>query len=311
MTAPVARGRALISRLPEARGKLLPDAVLAGMTWFRVGGPADVLFLPADEKDLAAFLAGTPGDVPVTVIGVGSNLLVRDGGVRGVVVRLGVGFGTIAIEGERVRAGSAALDLAVARAAEEAGLGGLEFMIGVPGTVGGGLRMNAGAYGGEFKDVLVEARALDRAGRLRTYSLAEMGFGYRHSKAADDVIFVEALFNAKPDERAAILERMVAITQSRESSQPIRTRTGGSTFRNPDPAASSGRSAWQLIDAAGARGLVRGDAQVSEQHCNFLINRGHARAADLEALGEEVRARVLSETGVSLEWEIKRIGEAA
>ncbi len=289
----------------------MPNAPLAGMTWFRVGGPADVLFLPVDADDLAAFLADAPKDVPLTVIGVGSNLLVRDGGVRGVVIRLGAALGAIAIEGECVRAGTAALDLAVARAALEAGLGGLEFMVGVPGTVGGGLRMNAGAYGGEFKDVLIEARGLDRSGVLRTLSRDEMGFTYRNSAAPSDLIFLDALFQAKPEAPAAIAARMEQITSSREASQPIRTRTSGSTFKNPDPAKTGGRSAWQLIDAAGARGLVHGDAQVSEQHCNFLINRAQARAADLEALGEEVRARVLKTTGVSLEWEIKRIGEAA
>ena len=306
------RGKRLIPHLPTPRGKLMAGAPLAGMTWFRVGGPADVLFLPADAEDLATFLPGVPSDIPVTVIGVGSNLLVRDGGVRGVVIRLGAGFGAISIEaGERVRAGAAALDMAVARAAQEAGLAGLEFMIGVPGTVGGGLRMNAGAYGGEFKDMLIDARGLDRAGKIRTFAPNDMGFAYRHSAVSDEVIFLDAVFQARRDAPDAIAERMAKITAVRESSQPIRTRTSGSTFKNPDPATTGGRGAWQLVDAAGARGLVRGDAQVSEQHCNFLINRGQASARDLEELGEEVRARVLNATGVTLQWEIKRIGEAA
>ncbi len=295
----------LIDRLPPVRGELVENAPLAPFTWFRVGGAAEVLFRPVDGDDLADFLAGTPSDIPVTVIGVGSNLLVRDGGVAGVVIRLGRGFSTIEAQaGSRLRAGAAALDVAVARAAHEAGIAGLEFYRGIPGAIGGALRMNAGAHGGETKDVLVEAMALDRQGRRHLFSNADMGFGYRHSSMPEDLIFIGAVFAGHPGEKAAIAARMEEITTAREASQPIRTRTGGSTFRNPD-----GHKAWQLIDSAGARGLMVGGAQVSEMHCNFLINTGHATAADIETLGEEVRARVKALSGVTLEWEIRRIGE--
>ncbi|MBX3496760.1 MAG: UDP-N-acetylmuramate dehydrogenase [Parvibaculum sp.] len=293
----------LIDRLPAVRGELLADAPLAQLTWFRVGGSAEVMFRPADADDLAAFLAGCPADVPVTVIGVGSNLLVRDGGVPGVVIRLGRAFMEISIEGNRVRVGTAALDVAVARAAQEAGLAGLEFYRGIPGSIGGALRMNGGAYGRETKDVLVEAVAIDRAGKRHVLTNADMKYSYRHCGAADDLIFVEAVFQGTPGDKAAIQARMDEITASREATQPIRTRTGGSTFKNPD-----GHKSWQLIDAAGCRGLKRGGAQVSELHCNFLINTGDASAADLEDLGEEVRARVKAQSGVTLEWEIRRIG---
>jgi UDP-N-acetylmuramate dehydrogenase len=298
----------LIERLPKARGRLIANASLSELTWFRVGGPADALFMPADEADLAAFLAATPPDIPVTVIGVGSNLLVRDGGVHGVVVRLGRGFSEIKLgPGHRVRAGAGALDVAVARAAADAAVAGLEFLRGIPGTVGGGLRMNAGAYGGEFKDVLIEARGLDRRGNSHTLSCAEMRFRYRGSAAPGDLIFVESLFQGRPGDAETIAKRMAEITAAREDTQPVRSRTGGSTFKNP----LEGKRAWQLIEAAGCRGLTSGDAQVSEKHCNFLINRGAAKASDLETLGEEVRKRVREKTGVALEWEIKRIGEAA
>jgi UDP-N-acetylmuramate dehydrogenase len=298
----------ILARLPRTRGKLIPNAALAELTWFRVGGPADALFMPADEDDLASFLAATPQDIAVAVVGVGSNLLVRDGGVRGVVVRLGRGFADIRVEdAHRLRAGAGALDVTVARAAADAGLAGLEFLRGIPGTVGGGLRMNAGAYGGEFKDVLIEAHALDRKGRKLTLSCADMGFRYRGCAASEGLIFVEALFQGRPGNAAEIAKRMAAITAAREDTQPIRSRTGGSTFKN----LQDGKRAWELIEAAGCRGLVIGDAQVSEKHCNFLINRGAARAADLESLGEEVRRRVREKTGISLEWEIKRLGEAA
>ncbi|MBI1238421.1 MAG: UDP-N-acetylmuramate dehydrogenase [Alphaproteobacteria bacterium] len=296
--------RALIDRLPQVRGSLRPDASLADLTWFRVGGPADILFRPADADDLAAFLAACPGDVPITVVGVGSNLLVRDGGVRGVVIRLGGGFNAITVEGTRVTAGAAALDAAVARAAAQEGVAGLEFLRGIPGSIGGGLRMNAGAYGSEFKDVLIEARAVTRGGAHVALSAKEMGFSYRHASAPSDLIFTEAVFEGVPGERAAIEARMNDVSASREATQPIRSRTGGSTFKNPD-----GKKAWQLIDAAGCRGRLRGDAQVSEMHCNFLINRGEASAEDLEGLGEDVRKAVLAQSGVALEWEIKRIGE--
>lgn len=306
MAAPREGVESLVARLPETHGRLLTRVPLAELTWFRVGGPADVLFVPADEDDLATFLAATPQDIPVTALGVGSNLLVRDGGVRGVVVRLGRGLGDIRIESDhRLRAGAAALDVAVARAAADTGIAGLEFLSGIPGTIGGGLCMNAGAYSCEFKDILISARALDRQGRPTTLGHSEMGFSYRDSAAAKDLIFVEALFQGRPGEREAVTKRMAEITAAREDTQPIRARTGGSTFKN----LVNGKRAWELIEAAGCRGLVVGDAQVSEKHCNFLINRGAAKAADLESLGEEVRRRVREATGVALEWEIKRIGE--
>jgi UDP-N-acetylmuramate dehydrogenase len=292
--------------LPPVRGRLLPDASLKDLTWFRVGGPAQALFSPADEEDLAAFLDALPEEVPVTVIGLGSNLIVRDGGVPGVVVRLGgKGFGQIELEGERIRVGTAVPDVKVARAAADAGLDGLAFYRGIPGSIGGALRMNAGAHGGETTDVLVEARGVDRQGNVRRFGHAEMGFAYRRSAVPPDVILTEAVFQGRPGDRAAIQAEMDRVTEAREAAQPIKEKTGGSTFKNPP-----GQKAWQLIDAAGCRGLVVGDAQVSEMHCNFLINRGAATAADIEALGEEVRRRVREHSGVELEWEIKRIGVA-
>lgn len=300
---------AILAALEPAslRGRLLPDHPLADLTWFRVGGPADVLFTPADEDDLAAALAVLPAEVPVTVIGLGSNLIVRDGGVPGLVIRLGgKAFGSIQIEGETIRAGTAVPDMKLARAAGEAGLDGLAFYRGIPGSVGGALRMNAGAHGGETTDVLVEARAIDRAGTLHVLSHAEMGFAYRHCSAPADLIFTQATYRGRPGDRVAIEAEMDQVTAAREAAQPIRERTGGSTFKNPD-----GGKAWQLVDAAGCRGLTRGGAQVSEMHCNFLINRGGATAADIEGLGEEVRARVRETSGIDLHWEIKRIGVAA
>lgn len=307
MMAAEARTSSLIDRLPPVRGEFIADAPLAPLTWFRVGGHAEVLFRPADADDLAAFLKGTPGDVPVTVVGVGSNLLVREGGVPGVVIRLGREFMNIEVqEGDCVRAGAAALDVAVARAAQEAGIAGLEFFRGIPGSIGGALRMNAGAYGRETKDVLVAAVAIDRKGERHVLTLADMDYGYRHCGAPEDIIFVEALFQGAPGDKAEILARMNEITASREATQPIRTRTGGSTFKNPD-----GKKSWQLIDAAGCRGLRKGGAQVSELHCNFLINTGDATATDIEDLGEEVRARVKETSGVTLHWEIRRIGVRA
>jgi UDP-N-acetylmuramate dehydrogenase len=293
----------LIDRLPPLRGRLTAGASLASVTWFRVGGPAEVLFKPADLDDLAVFLAGKPADVPVTVVGVGSNLLVRDGGVPGVVIRLGREFAGIDREDDRLVVGAAALDLTVATAALEAELAGIEFLSGVPGTIGGALRMNAGAYGGEMKDITLSAKALDGAGRLHAMDAAELGFGYRHSDVPENWIFVEALLQGRPDDPATIAERMAAIRARREESQPLRTRTGGSTFANPP-----GHKAWQLIDAAGCRGLVRGGAKVSEKHCNFLINTGTASAADIEDLGEDVRRRVFETSGITLHWEIRRIG---
>jgi UDP-N-acetylmuramate dehydrogenase len=282
---------------------MLSNQPLADLTWFRVGGPAQVLFAPADEEDLAYLLAALAPEIPVTVIGLGSNLLVRDGGVAGVVIRLGRGFNEIAVEGTLVRAGAAVPDVKVARAAADAGLAGLAFFRGVPGAIGGALRMNAGAYGRETKDVLVEARAVDRKGNVRVMQNADFGFSYRHSSAPADLIYTQATFRGEPGDVKQIAAEMEQITDARESTQPIKSRTGGSTFKNPP-----GKKAWQLIDAAGCRGLVVGDAQVSEMHCNFLINRGNASAADIEALGEEVRRRVREHSGVELEWEIVRMG---
>jgi len=294
----------LRSRMPDLRGRLIANQPLAELTWFRVGGPAQALFMPNDEQDLSYALAHLPPEIPVTVISLGSNLIVRDGGVPGVVVRLGRGFNEIAAEeGARIRAGAAVPDVKVARAAQDAAIAGLSFLRGIPGAIGGALRMNGGAYGGETKDMLVSARGVDRGGRIRTFTNAEMQYGYRHCGVPEDVIFTEALFQGTPGDPAVIAAEMDKITESREATQPIKSRTGGSTFKNPP-----GRKAWQLIDAAGCRGLKVGDAQVSEMHCNFLINLGSATAADIETLGETVRRRVKETSSVELEWEIKRIG---
>jgi UDP-N-acetylmuramate dehydrogenase len=293
----------LRARLPNLRGRLLANQPLGEFTWFRVGGPAQALFMPEDEHDLAYGLRNLPADIPVTSIGAGSNLIVRDGGVPGVVIRLGRGFNDVVVGADhRVRAGTALLDVVVARAAQKAGIAGLSFLSGIPGTIGGALRMNGGAYGGETKDVLIEARGVDRQGNIRSFSNAEMGFSYRHCGVSEDVIFTEALFQGRSGNPDAIAAEMAAIKDKREKSQP-RNRTGGSTFKNPP-----GRQAWKLIDEAGCRGLVVGGAQVSDLHCNFLINLGNATAADIETLGETVRARVKAHSGVDLEWEIKRIG---
>jgi UDP-N-acetylmuramate dehydrogenase len=297
---------ALKAPMPQLRGRLIANQPLAELTWFRVGGAAQVLFMPEDEQDLSQFLTLLPADIPVTVIGLGSNLIIRDGGVPGVVIRLGRGFSEIAIEsGHRIRTGTAVPDVKVARAAQEASIAGLSFLRGIPGAIGGALRMNGGAYGGETKDVLVSARGIDRNGNIRTLANADMHYTYRHCGAPEDVIFTEALFQGGPGDPAAISAELEKITESREATQPIKSRTGGSTFKNPP-----GRKAWQLIDAAGCRGLTIGAAQVSELHCNFLINQGGASAADIETLGETVRARVRENSGVDLEWEIKRIGVA-
>jgi UDP-N-acetylmuramate dehydrogenase len=293
----------LIERLPHVRGRLTENAPLAQMTWFRVGGPAEVMFRPADPDDLAEFLAGKPKDVPVTVIGVASNLLIRDGGVPGVVVRLGRGFVEIAASDDEITAGAGALDLNVALAACQAGIADLEFLSGIPGTVGGGLRMNAGAYGREFKDVLREATAFDGEGSRHDLEPGEMDLSYRQCGVPADWIFVSARLKGRRDDPAAIGARMAEIQAQREATQPIRARTGGSTFANP-----LGHKAWELIDRAGCRGLTRGGAMVSEKHTNFLINTGTATGADLEGLGEEVRRRVKEKNGIELEWEIKRIG---
>jgi UDP-N-acetylmuramate dehydrogenase len=290
--------------VPELRGAVEANAAMAPLSWFRAGGLAQVLFSPADEHDLAYFLRGLPANMPVLVVGLGSNLLVRDGGVPGLVIRLGKAFADVSVEAERkVRAGAGAPDVKVASTAAKAGIAGLTFFRGIPGSIGGALRMNGGAYGGETKDVLIEAVGVTRAGERVRFDNAGMGFTYRHSAAPEDVIFTQAVFEGRAGNAAAIQAEMNAITEARSSTQPVNTRTGGSTFKNPP-----GRKAWQVIDAAGCRGLRIGDAQVSELHCNFLINHGGARAADIEALGEEVRRRVRDHSGVELEWEIKRVG---
>ena len=295
----------LAARLPDLRGRMTAGTMLADITWFRVGGPAQALFTPADEADLAYFLANIPPDLPVTVIGLGSNLLVRDGGVPGVVIRLGRGFANVTAEpGNRIRSGTAVPDVKVARAAAEAGVAGLAFYRGIPGSIGGALRMNAGAHGSETKDVLIEARAVDRQGNIHVLSLADMGLTYRHSAVPHDWIMTEALFQGTAGDPAAILKEMEDVADYREKNQPIRERTGGSTFKNPP-----GMSAWRLVDEAGCRGLRVGGAKVSELHCNFLINDAKATAEDIERLGETVRARVKARTGVELQWEIIRLGQ--
>jgi UDP-N-acetylmuramate dehydrogenase len=289
--------------LPPVRGTYAHGAALKDLVWFRAGGAAEVLFRPADADDLATFLAARSPETRVSVIGVGSNLLVRDGGIPGVVIRLPAAFGKIAVDGTRIRVGAAALDAAVARAAADAGIGGLEFLRGIPGTIGGALKMNAGCYGREIKDIFVEAMAIDGKGNALTFTAADMGFVYRKAQVPEDLIFINAVFEGTRDDPALVRARMDALVDQRESTQPVKSRTGGSTFKNPP-----GHKAWELIDKAGCRGLIHGAAQVSEKHCNFLINTGDATAADIEALGEEVRARVQDKFGVTLEWEIRRVG---
>jgi len=290
--------------LPAVRGSYTENAPLKDSVWFRAGGPAEILFRPADEDDLRTFLAQKPANLAVSVVGVGSNLLVRDGGIKGVVIRLPASFGKIAVEKNCVRAGAAALDAAVARASADAGLGGLEFLRGVPGTIGGALRMNAGCYGREIKDLFVEAVAIDENGNRLVLTRDDISFSYRGSSVSERLIFVQAVLEARPDSRDEVRARMEALVARREATQPIRAKTGGSTFKNPP----GERKAWQLIEEAGCRGLARGNARVSEKHCNFLINTGEATASDLETLGEEVRACVRARSGVVLEWEIKRVG---
>jgi UDP-N-acetylmuramate dehydrogenase len=290
--------------LPQIEGSAERGGSLASFIWFRTGGPAEWLVRPKDEADLARFLAELPNEVPVTPIGVGSNLIVRDGGVDGVVVRLPKSFADVTIEpGNKVRAGGAAMGITVASAARDAGVAGLEFLRGIPGTVGGAVRMNAGAYGREVKDVLVEARVVLRDGTVETWPLDKLGYTYRHSEVPEGAVVVEALFEGTPGEPATIGAEMDRIAAEREASQPLRSRTGGSTFKNPP-----GHKAWALIDSAGCRGLRVGDAQVSEKHCNFLLNLGNATSAEIEDLGEEVRRRVMDKTNILLEWEIQRIG---
>ncbi|WP_420884510.1 UDP-N-acetylmuramate dehydrogenase [Taklimakanibacter albus] len=297
-------GEKLLARLPKPRGRIEANAPLADLTWFRVGGPAEVLFTPADEDDLASMLKATPAEVPVYVIGVGSNLLVRDGGVPGMVIRLGKGFAETTLEpGHRIRTGTAVPDVRVARFALDHSIGELTFLRGIPGTIGGALRMNGGAYGRETKDVLIEARAVDRRGSLHVLSNADMQYTYRHCGAPEDFIFTQALLQGAAGDKDEIARAMNEVTERREATQPIKSRTGGSTFKNPP-----GHKSWQLIDQAGLRGFAIGPAKVSELHCNFLINEGGATAAQIEELGETIRQRVKTTSGIELDWEIKRIG---
>lgn len=293
-----------MSSLPEVKGRYSQNSLLSKVTWFQVGGPAEVLFKPADVEDLCHFMANKPEGLPVTTIGVASNLLVRDGGIQGVVVRLGRGFTGIEVKGDEIHVGAGALDIHVATIAQQHELGGLEFLCGIPGTIGGALRMNAGAYGREIKDIFVEATAIDEKGQIQKLTFDDMGFSMRHTKVPEKWIFVSAIFKGTPDDGAAIQARMDKIKTERESTQPVKSRTGGSTFVNPD-----GGKAWQLIDEAGCRGFKVGHAQMSELHCNFMINTGGATADELERLGEEVRTRVKNKSGIELKWEIKRIGE--
>lgn len=295
---------ALKAAMPELRGRLLANQSLAELTWFRVGGPAQVLFTPADEDDLAYFLAHLDSEIPVNVVGVGSNLIVRDGGIAGVVIRLAPrAFGEVSANGAIITAGAAALDKRVAEVAASANIGGLEFYFGIPGTIGGALRMNAGANGGETKDALIEARGVGRDGTKHIFSNADMKFVYRNSGVDPSIIFTSARFRGEIRDTDAIRARMAEVQTHRETAQPIREKTGGSTFKNPP-----GHSAWKLVDAAGCRGLRVGGAEVSEMHCNFLINTGDATADDIETLGETVRERVKANSGIELHWEIKRIG---
>lgn len=304
------KGGALLARLGDRlsglRGRMTPDADMAGITWLRAGGFADALFQPADEQDLADFLKAVPEDVPLTVVGIGSNLLIREGGIRGFVVRLSAkGFGEAqVVSPTSIRAGAATPDKRLAAVALEAGIGGLHFYHGIPGSVGGALRMNAGANGVETRERVVEVRALDRAGTVHILSNQDMGYTYRHSAAAADLIFTSALFEGYEQDQAAIKAAMDEVQHHRETVQPIREKTGGSTFKNPE-----GSSAWKEIDKAGCRGLMIGGAQMSPMHCNFMINTGNATGYDLEYLGETVRARVLEASGIRLQWEIRRIGE--
>ncbi|MDB5698833.1 MAG: murB [Alphaproteobacteria bacterium] len=297
---------ALQSKLPALEGQLEANGPLADFTWFRTGGPAEWLARPRDIADLSRFLAALDPAVPVMAIGVGSNLIVRDGGVGGVVVRLPKAFATVAIEpGNRIRAGAAAMGITIASKARDAGITGLEFLRGIPGTGGGAVRMNAGAYGREVSDILIEATLVQRDGKVETWPAARFDYRYRHSATPEGAIVVEALFEGSAGDPIAIGAEMDRIAEAREASQPLRSRTGGSTFKNPP-----GQKAWQLIDRAGCRGLRIGDAQVSEKHCNFLLNLGKASAAEIERLGEEVRRRVNADSGIMLEWEIQRVGVA-
>jgi UDP-N-acetylmuramate dehydrogenase len=289
--------------LPPLRGRVERDAPLGPATWFRVGGPADVLVRPADLDDLLLLLRDMPADMPLTILGAASNMIIRDGGIAGVVMRLARGFGDVVVEADGIIAGAAALDVTVAETAAAAGLDGLEFLVGIPGSIGGAVAMNAGAYGVEIKDVLDWAEIATPQGLLRL-DAAALHFAYRHAQLPARGVVVRARLRAAAGDKPAIAARLAEIRAAREATQPVRARTGGSTFKNP----SGDRKAWELIDAAGCRGLTLGAAQVSEKHCNFLLNLGGASAADIEALGEEVRVRVLAHAGIALEWEIRRIG---
>lgn len=302
---PARRRDRLIDRLPAVRGRLTENAAISRFTWFRVGGPAEILYEPADRDDLAAFLTAKPGDIGVTVIGLGSNLLVRDGGIPDVTIKLGWAFSRIEFSGDSVTAGAGTVDITLSRAARDCGLGGLEFLSGIPGSIGGAVRMNAGAYGRQTSDVLTAIEAISGDGRIQQVAADDLGFSYRHCDAPDDWIITEAILKGKAEARDLIAARMAEIDEAREETQPIRTRTGGSTFKNPPDA-----KAWELIEAAGCRGLRQGGAQVSDLHCNFLVNTGDATATDLEGLGENVRRRVFEKSGITLEWEIQIVGIA-
>lgn len=294
----------LIDRLPPVRGKLTANAPMKNGSWFQAGGPAEVLFQPQDVEDLCAFFAQLPPDVPVTILGIGSNTLIRDGGIAGVVVRLGARFSAIKTDGDVIEAGTGALDMNVARAAQAASLAGLAFLGGIPGSLGGALCMNAGAHGGEIKDILIDATAVMRSGEIVTLQAADLHLTYRHAEVPAGAVFVSARLRGTPANADEIAAQMKALAEKRANSQPLRAKTGGSTFANPP-----GAKAWELIDRAGCRGLRIGDAMMSEKHCNFMLNVGEATAADLEALGEEVRRRVKETSGVELRWEIRRIGQ--
>lgn len=296
----------LLDRLPTVRGSYEPFAMLAPTTWFRVGGPAEVLYTPADTEDLATFMRSKPTDVPVTVIGLASNLLIRDGGIPGITIKLGRAFNTIEVDGTTLRCGGSAVDASVATTARDHRIAGLEFLTGIPGTIGGAVRMNAGAYGREIQDVLVSATAMDETGKLHKLTREDLGFSYRHCSTSADWVFIGAELKGITGSADKITERIREIRAEREDAQPVQSRTGGSTFANPSEA-----KAWELIDRAGCRGLIRGGAAVSEKHCNFLINTGTATASDLEGLGDEVRRRVLDVTGIPLTWEIRRVGVSA
>lgn len=304
MTNPISENTSLIDRLPQVRGSYRENALLSKINWFNVGGPAQVMFRPADAEDLSYFLANADSDIPVTILGVGSNLLVRDGGIDGVVIRLGRGFTEVRCEDTLVHAGAGALSFNVAMAAASYGIAGLEFLSGIPGTIGGALAMNAGAYGGETSAVLLRAEAVDEAGTLHELYPKDIGHVYRGNTLPEGIVFTKAVFEGRPGEREDIENAINEITSARQATQPVKSRTSGSTFKNPP-----GKKAWELIDEAGCRGLMIGGAQVSEKHCNFFINTGNATAEDIEMLGEEVRRRVLKKTGIQLEWEVQIIGK--